>query len=180
MKLRLLLTEKCNRRCRGCCNKNYDLKALPICNNFAEYEEIMLTGGEPMLNPPLIALAIHKIRKQSSAPIYLYTADCSDITILLNILGIIDGITLTLHTPKDVKPFKIYNALVSEGSALSKSLRLNVFKGVSLKGIDLSKWKVKKDKVWIKNCPIPKDEIFMRFREEKSSLHGWFDIIKNL
>jgi hypothetical protein len=160
-KLRLLLTEKCNRKCRGCCNKDYDLKALPTCNIFSEYEEILLTGGEPMLYPSLICLTINRIRRQTKAPIYLYTASLIEPHILMSFLDVIDGITLTLHTPKDVEPFRLFNKMILAG-ALNKSLRLNVFRGISLRDINLSKWKVKKDMVWIKNCPIPKDEVFMR------------------
>jgi hypothetical protein len=44
----------------------------------------------------------------------------------------------------------------------SKSLRLNVFHGISLKGIDTSCWIIKKDMKWIKNCPLPKDEVLKR------------------
>jgi hypothetical protein len=161
MKLRLLLTEKCNRKCRGCCNKEWDLKALPICNIFSGYDEVILTGGEPMLYPPLISLTVNRIRQQTKAPIYLYTASCLEPYILLRVLDSIEGLTLTLHTKKDVEPFKDFNAHILRG-ADSKSLRLNVFRGVSLKGLDLSKWEVKKNIVWIKNCPLPKDEVFMR------------------
>jgi hypothetical protein len=42
-----------------------------------------------------------------------------------------------------------------------KSLRLNVFKGVSVPKT-WSNWIVKKNMVWIKNCPLPEDEVFMK------------------
>jgi hypothetical protein len=45
---------------------------------------------------------------------------------------------------------------------VGKSLRLNVFKGVSLAELNLSCWKVKPNIKWIKNCPLPEDEVFMR------------------
>jgi hypothetical protein len=161
MKLRLLLTEKCNRRCRGCCNKDYDLAALPVCEDFAVYEEIMLTGGEPMLFPADLSWMISKIQNQTKAPIFLYTANCTSPNALMTILDRIDGITLTLHRPHDVEPFRRFNDLLQALKA-PKSLRLNVFKGVSLKGLDTSKWTVRKNITWRINCPIPQDEVFMR------------------
>ena len=48
-KLRLLLLDDCNRNCPGCCNRDWDLQALPLCQDYTPYRLIMLTGGEPML-----------------------------------------------------------------------------------------------------------------------------------
>jgi molybdenum cofactor biosynthesis enzyme MoaA len=50
-KLRLLVTERCARSCSGCCNHDWDLAALPTCESYAGYDEVLLTGGEPMLYP---------------------------------------------------------------------------------------------------------------------------------
>lgn len=44
-KLRLLLHEECNRNCKGCCNKDWDLNALEIEDDFTDYDEILITGG---------------------------------------------------------------------------------------------------------------------------------------
>jgi organic radical activating enzyme len=170
MKLRLLLFSECNRNCKGCCNKDWDLTNLPKCNSFTNtnYEQILLTGGEPMLHPDIIRNTVKKIREQTkNVPIYMYTANCEDIMTLTDILDITDGITLTLHTPKDVKTFIEFNNFLNMQHhkveyLKSKSLRLNVFHGISLKGIDTSCWIIKKDMKWIKNCPLPKDEVLKR------------------
>ena len=45
--LRLLLFEDCNRNCKKCCNKQWDLKLLPEVGSFKDWDEIILTGGEP-------------------------------------------------------------------------------------------------------------------------------------
>ena len=50
MKLRLLVTEECNRHCPGCCNNNWDLKSLSVCKSYRDYEQILITGGEPLLD----------------------------------------------------------------------------------------------------------------------------------
>lgn len=72
-KLRLLLLDDCNRNCPGCCNRDWDLQALPLCQDYTPYRLIMLTGGEPMLYPEIIREAIAAIRRQTNVPIYLYT-----------------------------------------------------------------------------------------------------------
>lgn len=162
MKLRLLMFADCNRTCAGCCNKDFDLRALPVCDTFKDYECIILTGGEPMLKPQLIKETVEKIRQETNAPIYVYTAWSKDPIMLLWLLNFVDGITLTLHTRKDIEPFLWLNSILTAQFVKGKSLRLNVFSGIDLKDADLSKWVVKKDIKWIKNCPLPKDEVFMR------------------
>jgi len=163
-KLRLLITKKCNRHCEGCCNKDWDLEKLPICKSFKGYDEIILTGGEPMLFPNLIIDMIEKIRIENSlAKIYMYTAFIFTVR-SLEILNLLDGITVTLHTQSDVKKFKWFSQhLFYSTKNLYKSLRLNIFDGIKMpKNLNLRYWQVKKNIKWIKNCPLPKDEIFMR------------------
>ena len=46
-----------------------------------------------------------------------------------------------------------------------QNLRLNVFKGIDLMNVDTQHtalWKIKTNIEWVKNCPLPKDEVFMR------------------
>lgn len=163
MKLRLLLLEECNRNCQGCCNKDWDLKSLPPCKDFSGYEMIMLTGGEPMLYPWLVKGVSQIIRKQTDTPIILYTAKVDDIKESYDVLHYIDGMTITLHEQKDVFPLINFSRIESYSSA-ARSLRLNIFKGVEFdwKNTLDSYWQVKDNIEWIKNCPLPKDEVFMR------------------
>lgn len=162
-KLRLLLFEKCNRKCVGCCNEDWNLKNLEQERQFSDYDEIFLTGGEPMLNPRMVIDIAILIRKVSKAKIYLYTAKVDKRFEILAVLNFIDGITLTLHEQNDVEDFEWLNFWL-EDAKLDKSFRLNIFKGVVLPYITYTTniWKVKKDIEWIKNCPLPKDEIFKR------------------
>lgn len=169
MKLRLLMIDECNRQCKGCCNKDHDLAALPVCKSFVGYDQIMLTGGEPMLQPRLVLDTVERIRKETTTPIYLYTAYREDPFRLLNVLTKVDGMTLTLHTKKDVEPFYVLNRLIEKFNYKPKSLRLNVFHGIGLGDIDLSRWQVKKDMRWIKECPLPTDEVFMRLNAKELS-----------
>lgn len=162
MKLRLLLTSICNRHCVGCCNKDWNLLALSKCVSYKEYDEIILTGGEPLIYPHKIRETVAKIRKQSDAKIFLYTAKTNTPETLLSILRILDGLTVTLHDTSDIKPFNKFNDMLQDSDIASKSLRLNIFKEVPYYRVDSYGWIVKKDIVWIENCPLPKDEKFMR------------------
>lgn len=166
LKLRLLLFEECNRSCEGCCNKQFNLSILPVVTAYEPYDMVMLTGGEPMLNPQLVIDTCREIGDTSDAKIVLYTARVTRkyelMTILLQYL---DGLTLTLHEQRDVKPFIQLNELVQDMTLdvwRSKSLRLNVFKGVDLTGVNIAAWNVKADMQWIEDCPLPDGEVLMR------------------
>ncbi len=64
-KLRLIITEKCNRKCSGCCNNDWNIDKLPVITDFSKYNEIIITGGEPMLYSHLIKHLCQIIRKQN-------------------------------------------------------------------------------------------------------------------
>jgi hypothetical protein len=42
---------------------------------------------------------------------------------------------------------------------------LNIFKGIETPKVE--GWKIKNNIVWIKNCPLPEDEIFGKLRDEE-------------
>jgi len=162
-KLRLLLFEKCDRNCDGCCNKDWDLSSLETEDNFNQYDIVMLTGGEPMLSTSIIIDTVYKIRKQSNALVYLYTAKTEPTSLLINILSIIDGVTITLHEQNDVSKFLILNdALIKIPNINDKSLRLNIFDNINIDTSKLYLWAIKDKIKWIKNCPLPENEVFKR------------------
>jgi len=172
MKLRLLLFKKCNRKCIKCCNKGWDLDTLETNNSYKGYSEILLTGGEPLLEPDLIQQIAIRIRVENKdAPIYVYTAKGDNIDDMIKVMSCVDGITFTLHEQKDVKPFIKLNDFMEKFLHLfdylgkrKKQLRLNIFEGVDVGDIDLKLWKVKPNMKWIKNCPLPKDEVFKKLQ----------------
>lgn len=165
MKLRLLVRPDCDRACPGCCNKSWDLNALPVCSDYRPYDEIMLTGGEPMLDPQLVHQTIRDIRAQNeTAKLFMYTARVLPVHELGIVLHNLDGVTVTLHEQKDVEPFlrfAHYAALwkLQKG----RTLRVNVFKPIVLREVpDLRHWIVKAGMEWIVDCPLPGEEVFMR------------------
>lgn len=161
-KLRLLVTAQCNRRCKGCCNNDWDvlnLPEMPLDKGISKYDEILLTGGEPMLFPALLIDLIAVIREYTQAPIYLYTAKVDDIEPALRVFKKVDGFTVTLHTKTDLEKFNIFQSYTNQYSAY-KSLRLNVFKGIEAPVAFM--WEIKKNIRWIKNCPLPEGEEFRK------------------
>ena len=168
-KLRLLLFADCDRNCAGCCNKDWDLVSLPPCTNYAQFDEIMLTGGEPMIAPQLVHSAIKRIRKHTTAKIYLYTAKTNAPNELVHVARRLDGLTVTLHTIEDFMSFIEFSSVLRNCYFMSytrMSLRLNVFEGIAGDKELLARfpeWKIKNNMTWIKNCPLPTDEVFMRY-----------------
>lgn len=162
--LRLILFTQCDRRCDGCCNKDFDIPNLPVCKDYSLYSRVMLTGGEPMLRPNKIYQAIYRVREQNpTAEIILYTARTSRFILLADILDFLNGITVTLHEEKDVAPFTRFNAYLRETrSFLRRSKRLNVFFPFH----DIDGWIVKDNIEWIKNSPLPPNEELMRYEQD--------------
>jgi len=163
-KLRLLVTDKCDRKCPGCCNKDWDLSALPLAtiSELKDYDEILLTGGEPFTLLDIIEIARGIKDLSRNKPVFCYTACVKYLFLFRALLKYIDGITLTIHGQEDVFEFlKLQDYLKQVGVVEGKSLRLNVFKGITIPYIEPF-WAVKSDMVWIKDCPLPEGEVFKR------------------
>lgn len=167
-KLRLLITEKCNRDCKMCCNKDWDLKNLPVCLSYKNYDEIIITGGEPTLFPSELIHLLSTIKKENKqANIILYTANVTNVNYMLFILQRLHGITVTLHEQQDYRKFKDF--IHYYGDVIRTSYifpRVNIFSNVKVNKWDgcFLGWTVKDNLKWVKNCPLPKDEVFMRIK----------------
>ena len=167
-KLRLLMTSVCLKSCEGCCNKDYNLSKLPKVSHL-NYDEILLTGGEPMLYPDAVISVAKLIRAVNpNTKIYLYTSKFDVIEWkFMEALNVLHGITCTLHTQEDAVHFaNILHYIQQLGYAKHKSLQLHIFKGVDIDSVVqfnrtwLRDWKVKENIEWIENCPLPEGEEF--------------------
>ena len=112
-KLRLLVTSDCPNACPLCCNKQFDIKDVPVVDNW-NYEEIMITGGEPLLYPnrlEKLCKAIREVTEQMGLrpKIYLYTArpEWSSFERAVNYYA--DGIVVAPHSVTDIKYFRQTN-----------------------------------------------------------------------
>ena len=166
-KLRLLVTKYCPKSCEGCCNKEWDLNNLPVVDDFSKYDEIIITGGEPldmMTRQATLHLIDYIYTWYKEKTIILYTATGSGILWLFKQTEV-NGITYTIHDESEIDNlYDVVEYFNAEAHWYPRiSLRLNVFKGINIpENIDLSLWTIKKDIEWIKNCPLPEDEVFMR------------------
>lgn len=103
-KLRLLVTTRCPNKCPMCYNNSWDFSKLPVVDRW-NYDEIMITGGEPLLfvnklTTELLSLKAVFDMMGINPKIYIYTADCTlNIT---RILYYINGVVLTPHKKLDV------------------------------------------------------------------------------
>jgi pyruvate formate-lyase activating enzyme-like uncharacterized protein len=161
MRLRLLITEDCNRNCEGCCNKDWDLENLPIATNLNGYEEVLITGGEPMLYPDRV-VGIARLITDPDTDIFMYTSKIDVPEDVMYVLRYIDGITVTLHEPEDAKLIVPLDRMIKSWREAPFSLRLNVFKGIEVPKL-LCNWQFKPDIEWIPNCPLPEGEVFKRW-----------------
>lgn len=102
---RVIITSKCDRKCPGCCNSKLDYtslaKVIGGITALKDYEEVVITGGEPMINPAQLYTVIKMLRKQNKRQkIYLYTA-CLTMDDHPVILKHLDGITVLGGTPTE-------------------------------------------------------------------------------
>ena len=180
-KLRLLVTAECDRHCPLCCNNRFDFDKIPVVEDLGAYDEIDITGGEPMLFPIRTYKLIQSIRKSDEYTgkhtiIYLYTAQFPSLPtpVAIDIFRDLDGICFTPHDERGVWDFIKLNSAVSFIKNDKISLRLNIFQSVrplfrkinAFRGTieeNYPRWKVKKMK-WIKDCPVPDGEDFRRIK----------------
>lgn len=199
-KLRLILTYDCPKDCKGCCNKHpqFHEDKVPVIpsklwsqwingrlhqgNNFKKdydlfmrrhaFSEVMFTGGEPMLDPNLVLKYAKWTRNiLPKAKIYLYTAYINGPEIL-DVLRVVDGITITLHTIEDYDNFEILNRHLQYNPlfTINKQLRVNVIGDIreylipinwSSEGLYDFIWKYR-CKVLKAECKVPDNELLYR------------------
>lgn len=96
---RVIVTYNCPRQCENCCNKHIGNVPEVVFTDLLKYEELVITGGEPMLLAPRVLEMIHRLRANGyEGKIWLYTsciktARWADRAVLKEV----DGITYTLH-----------------------------------------------------------------------------------
>lgn len=165
-KLRLLVTKVCDRRCPGCCNKDYDLDNLPKITDFHGWDEIMITGGEPLLFPEQLRKFVKELDsvKDNETKLYLYTASMNLITNWEWIITWFDGVQLTIHdlSQEEIDYFN-NTVLLHRRFTLPRTLRLSVFPELKYPILIRPKlWDVVRFQGWIEKCPLPAGETLGR------------------
>jgi hypothetical protein len=160
---RLLVTERCPRKCSYCCNKlpggitgaTYVRAEEFSANGF---DELVISGGEPMLVPKLV----RKIVNRCKLPTYLYTAlynaECRDGLRE----GLFAGISYTLHEKFSITDYdKFYNLqdnLAQPRIAKRTSARLKIHPSVHVQVWEHVWSRVDRRPFKEDICPLPEHE----------------------
>lgn len=165
---RVIVTLVCDRSCPGCCNTN-GLDGIQEVNleRLKDYEEVVLTGGEPLLmGDKFLVQLIKKLRKQNkNQSIYLYTANLA-LDEHEKVLDLLDGITVTLHaeaTDNDIRSLK-YMSENLYGEPLDMRLFIDerVYDRYDLSNIRMSTWDVVRKLKWLDRCePADNEDLLM-------------------
>ena len=140
---RVIVTYRCDRKCENCCNEHIRNAPEVQFEDLLEYDEIVITGGEPMLIAMRVFGLVHRLLdRKFRGRIWLYTA-----TFNANswehkmLIRYVDGITYTFHadyTNRDISRLKDLTEFLNSGG-LSGSYRLmvdsRVMRDISLQDI---------------------------------------------
>lgn len=127
---RIIITFSCGRKCMGCCNTySWIMKHAIKINDLSilsKYDIVLITGGEPLLDPDWTLQVIEKIRKDyPKIKIFLYTALYTER--MKDVIAAVDGAQYSLHegaTINDIQGLQAFQALISQ--EVSKSFRLYI------------------------------------------------------
>ena len=172
---RVIVTYQCNRNCPGCCNsKLFNVQKISNISELKDYEEVVLTGGEPMLFADSLLKLIKNLKRQNRGQkIFLYTA-CLEIDDYKKILNELDGITVTLHaeaTDEDIRNLK-YMSENLYGESLDMRLFVDerVYSKYDLSNICMKTWDVVRKLQWKDKCDPAEHEdlLYLPLVEEHS------------
>ena len=173
MKARVIVTMDCPRNCENCCNKEEVFNNHRVITDIKEllkYDEVMITGGEPMLIPEKVLEFIHQLRTVHGyqSNIYLYSALYNS-TYMYDVLSNINGIHYTLHyeaTDKDVFAVKIMSEIIKNYPNVLSRLAIDsrLYDRYDFSNIDFTGWDVVRKLKWLVNCPLPKNEELLIYK----------------
>lgn len=157
---RVIVTFRCNRKCPGCCNLNLpEYRKVHTDEELMEYQEIVITGGEPMLIPGKTLEFINRMwDKGYRGKMYLYTSLWNNKGISKEILKELDGFTFTLHaecSDTDIMALKnLSNSGILQNKDFSSRLVIDkrVYDRYDLSNINFSGWSVIRKLEWKEKC----------------------------
>jgi hypothetical protein len=133
---RIIITVQCDRYCAMCCNRYPSIirnaKRISSLNNIRDYDEVIISGGEPLLCFDKTYNALHQLKIQNNKLMYLYTAKSS--LQIHTLLPLLDGLTFTLHdnvTSEEVDNFHhLQNSLSVSIGKQKPFMRLVIISGI--------------------------------------------------
>ncbi|MDF2499327.1 MAG: 4Fe-4S single cluster domain [Anaerosporomusa subterranea] len=176
-KARLLVTLECPRSCEGCCNDNLKLDKiaiLPSIDQLLQYDEVIISGGEPMLIPGKVMEFCQTLRQMEyTGQIYMYSALYNhtlreEYVGLLRRTGVgikplLNGLHFTVHNEagdREINELKQLSKFLQIFS--DKQLRLAIdgrlYERFDFSNIEFSAWDVVRKLQWKDDCPLPSGE----------------------
>lgn len=166
--IHLFITDKCQRNCKYCCNKQYNIDTIDVITKeeLQEAEMVFLTGGEPFFMPdpdPCELAQQLKNKYPNIKKVYAYT-NAHELWIYLlpnlhrNLDGI-DGLTISIKSPRDVLAFRAL-AANPDIQALAGNIRLYTFDGFD--NVECPNWVDKRHRDWQTDFVPADDSIFRR------------------
>lgn len=114
--IHLLVTPLCNRNCKYCCNKQYDMNTIPIVSEeeLRAAHTLCLTGGEPFAYANPVAIAkYYKFHYSNIEHIYVYTNAVELYRWLVNNdykdcnFSSLDGLNISIKSEADLIAFDL-------------------------------------------------------------------------
>ena len=129
--MHLMVTSLCDRDCKYCCNKQYDLNSIPYATDeeLRGVETLCLTGGEPFTYTKPNAIAYHyKHKYPNIMRVIVYTNACELwLPLIVNEASLvhIDGLNISI---KSLHDYLILDDIIQNSDVCSLSLnRIYVF-----------------------------------------------------
>lgn len=172
---RVLISERCNRDCSYCCNKQEgildNMTQVPFWFEwefFKSYEVICVTGGEPMLFPEGVIMFADRVKSlYKDMPVYMYSAQYTKK--MEEVLKHIDGVHFTIHenpSSRDIIDFHKFQELIAREENYGKSFRLYVNPSIDQPlHIIPALWKRVEIAPWKEECPLPENETLFKWSE---------------
>jgi organic radical activating enzyme len=182
MKARVIVTALCNRHCPNCCNQQeiFDTAArIKSTKELLAFEEVIITGGEPMLISNKVIMFLHELRYhfRYTGKIYIYTALYNE-TLKMDyreLLKYIDGIHYTVHfeaLDKEISELRDLSQMLPKRSRLSFRLSIDtrLYGKYDFSNIDFSAWSVVRRMIWLDKCKLPDDKKLLIYDLEGAEL----------
>ncbi len=177
---RVIVTFNCNRNCHGCCNKQGRRNSIINSpKNLFDYSEIVVTGGEPLLNPSETLGFITYMREHGyKGKIFMYTSYWSGKDIAKTVLKELDGITFTLHAEANDSDITALKNLSNSGILQDKDFNSRLFidkrcyDKYDFSNINLTRWSVIRKLEWKEECHPAEHEDLIYFPINK---YDWSD-----
>lgn len=129
--LHLFVTAKCTNNCPLCCNREYNIKEIPVVqvDELAKAGTLCITGGEPLLFINKVSSLIDDYRyiNPKEKKVYIYTSGCN--TLLKAVIKLSDKIDGFSIGPKSFYDWSnieyIFEYLSDNGNIQDKFINLN-------------------------------------------------------